>query len=130
LGTRNPEVYGRLSLEAILSDIGNRFPEVEVVHFQSNVESDLIQAVQDFAKTCQGLVLNAGGFTHTSVALADAVEAVAVPVVEVHFSQIAAREPFRQKSLLAPVVQGSISGFGALGYTLAISALLNVPTQI
>jgi 3-dehydroquinate dehydratase-2 len=130
LGTRNPEIYGRLTLEAILSDIRNRFPETEVVHFQSNVESDLIQAVQDLAKTCQGLVLNAGGFTHTSVALADAVEAVAVPVVEVHLSQIAAREPFRQKSLLAPVVQGSISGFGALGYTLAISSLLSGSTQI
>lgn len=130
LGTRNPEIYGRLTLEAILSDIRNRFTETEVVHFQSNVESDLIQAVQDLAKTCQGLVLNAGGFTHTSVALADAVEAVAVPVVEVHLSQIAAREPFRQKSLLAPVVQGSISGFGALGYTLAINALLSGSTQI
>jgi 3-dehydroquinate dehydratase-2 len=130
LGTRNPQVYGHQSLEAILNEVKLRFPLVEWVTVQSNHESELVQAVQELAQTCQGMVLNAGGLTHTSVALADAVEAVAVPVVEVHLSNIAAREPFRQKSLLAPVVKGSISGFGSLGYVLAVSALLTDSTQI
>ena len=133
LGTRKPEVYGSRSMAQILLDIQRRWPEVHFLYQQSNHEGDLIDWIQDAAKPLQdgssnlqvqGIVLNAGGYSHTSVALRDAVEESEVPVVEVHISDIKAREPFRQVSLLTDVCAHSIIGKGTKGYEEAVQYLL------
>ena len=111
-GRRDPEVYGTETFEEFLERLRAGFQGVEFGYFQSNVEGELIDALQRAEGRYDGVVLNAGGYTHTSVALRDAVAAVSVPVVEVHISSILAREEFRHVSLLAPVVKGSIMGFG------------------
>lgn len=123
-GRRDPGIYGAETFDYFLSELGECFPGVEFSCFQSNIEGELIDAVQQADGTYDGVVLNAGGYTHTSVALRDAVSAVTVPVVEVHISSILAREEFRHVSLLAPVVIGSIMGFGLLSYELGVRALL------
>lgn len=122
-GRRDRAVYGAETLDDLMRRLAERYPDVEFIHFQSNVEGELIDALQRAEQTCDGVVLNAGGYTHTSVALRDAVDAVAVPVVEVHISSILAREEFRHTSLLAPVVAGSIMGFGMDSYLLGVEAL-------
>lgn len=124
LGRREPQVYGTESFEAFFERLRGLYPQVELAYFQSNHEGALIDAVQQAEGRCAGVVLNAGGYTHTSVALRDAVAAVEVPVVEVHITSILAREEFRRVSLLAPVVRGSILGFGLDSYRLGIEALL------
>lgn len=123
-GRRDPGVYGTETFGDYFAALGGRFPGVEFGYFQSNIEGELIDAVQQADGTYNGVVLNAGGYTHTSVALRDAVAAVGVPVVEVHISSILAREEFRRVSLLAPVVVGSVMGFGLLSYELVVRALL------
>lgn len=125
LGRRQPEIYGGQSMESILNDMRARHSRVEIEYFQSNHEGALIDAIQvaGFNPDYRGIILNAGGYTHTSVALADAVAAVPAPVIEVHLSNIAAREDFRRISLLAPVCRGTISGLGAAVYELAVRAL-------
>lgn len=122
-GRRNLAVYGVGTLDDLAGRLAERYPDVEFVHFQSNVEGELIDALQRAAQTCDGVVLNAGGYTHTSVALRDAVEAIPVPVVEVHISSILAREEFRHVSLLASVVAGSVMGFGLDSYLLGVESL-------
>lgn len=128
-GRRDPGVYGTENFGDYLAGLGGRFPEVEFAYFQSNIEGELIDAVQQADGVCDGVVLNAGGYTHTSVALRDAVAAVEVPVVEVHISSILAREKFRHVSLLAPVAVGSVMGFGLLSYELGVRALLARATE-
>lgn len=122
LGLRKPEIYGNRSMAQILLDIQKRWPEVCFTYFQSNHEGDLIDQIQGFEG--DGIVLNAGGYSHTSVALRDAVEECEVPVVEVHISDIAKREPFRQVSLLTDVCAHSIIGKGTKGYEEAVQYLI------
>ncbi len=127
LGKRKPEVYGTLTLDELNRKI-EAFSEEKniVVHIiQSNSEGDIIGAIHDAGGT-HGIVINPGGYTHTSVAIRDAVEAVGVPVVEVHISNIYAREAFRQKSVIAPVCIGQITGLGWVGYLLAIEYLMKM----
>ena len=126
LGTREPDVYGSLTLD----DINNRLIElgksldVEVTCQQSNHEGMLIDALHDARTWAEGVVFNPGGYTHTSVALRDAVAAIGIPVVEVHLSNVYAREEFRHKSLLSAVCVGKISGFGWYSYVLGLRALV------
>lgn len=124
LGRREPEIYGTQPFDACLEGLRRRYPDVEFGYFQSNIEGELVEAVQRADGASDGVVLNAGGYTHTSVALRDAVAAAAVPVVEVHLTSILAREEFRRVSLLAPVVRGAIMGFGLDSYRLGVEALL------
>ena len=127
LGKREPEVYGSQGWSAIWSELVLDFPEVDLEYYQSNHEGqliDFIETLADHGKT--GLVLNAGALTHQSYALRDCLKALTIPVVEVHLSNIYAREAFRSHSLIAPVVLGQISGLGPIGYRLAISALIGI----
>jgi len=125
LGTREPETYGSLTLSDIntrLEEIGQEL-DVEVCSFQSNSEGALIDALHDAHTWAEGVVFNPGAYTHTSVALRDAISAIKIPVVEVHLSNVYAREEFRHKSLLAPVCLGKITGFGWRSYLLGLHAL-------
>ena len=124
LGKREPDVYGSASLDDMIRELRSAYPAVEIDHLQSNLEGELVEALQRADGRCDGVVLNAGGYSHTSVALRDAVVAVRVPVVEVHLSNLLAREPFRHTSLVGAVCIGSIMGFGAHGYHLAMQHLL------
>ncbi len=125
LGKREPTIYGNRDFDTYLGELRSRFPKVEIAYFQSNVEGEIINALHAADGTYDGIALNAGGYTHTSVAIADAIKAIGVPVVEVHISCILAREEFRHISLLAPVCKGSIMGFGLDSYRLAILSFLN-----
>jgi len=125
LGTREPEIYGADTLDAIAARLADRASALDVVidMRQSNHEGHLIDWLHEAsARAAKAVILNAGGFTHTSVALHDAIKAILVPVIEVHLSNPAARESFRRRSLVAPAARGSIAGFGALGYELALDA--------
>ena len=125
LGMRKPEIYGRRTMAQILLDIQQRWPDVHFVYRQSNHEGDLIDWIQGMDNGhFDGIVLNAGGYSHTSVALRDAVEESEVPVVEVHISDITKREPFRQHSLLTDVCAHTIIGHGTEGYAEAVAWLL------
>jgi 3-dehydroquinate dehydratase-2 len=127
LGQRNPEVYGNLTLEKLEAAVAERAAErgAEVEAFQSNHEGELIDALHAAGKSCQGIIFNPGGFSHTSVALRDAVEASRIPVIEVHISNIHGREHFRRTSLTAAAAQACISGMGLQGYLSALEALLD-----
>lgn len=120
LGRRQPEIYGRESFEDYLGALRARYSAITLDYYQSNIEGELVDAIQHADSLYDGIILNAGGYTHTSVVLRDAIAAVAVPVVEVHISSILAREEFRHTSLIAPVVRGSIMGFGLESYRLAV----------
>lgn len=121
LGSREPSVYGIENFESFYQRLCGEI-EAELSYFQSNVEGELINALQQL--DCDGIVLNAGGYTHTSVAIRDCIAGISIPVVEVHISNIHAREAFRNESLLAPVCVGSIVGLGLSGYELALSFFL------
>lgn len=125
LGTRQPEVYGHTTLSDIEALCRTKADDLGVscAFFQSNHEGALIDAIHGSIGTHHGIVLNAGAYTHTSVGLMDAISSAAIPVVEVHLSNIHAREPFRHKSFIAPVAIGQICGFGPQGYVLALEAL-------
>ena len=123
LGQREPEKYGHASFESYLETLRSTFPELELLHFQSNVEGELINHLHDVGFSSDGIVLNAGGYTHTSVALRDAVAAIPAPVIEVHITNIHAREEFRHTSLLSPVCRGVICGLGLEGYAAALRSM-------
>jgi len=123
LGTREPEVYGNLTFEDYFKQLQTKFPGVELTYFQSNVEGEIINKLHEVGFSFDGIILNAAGYTHTSVAIADAVKSITTPVIEVHISNIYAREEFRHKSLIAPNCKGIIAGMGLLGYDLAIETL-------
>ena len=120
LGQRQPEIYGRESFEDYLGALRARYSGVTIDYYQSNIEGELVEALQRADGKYDGIILNAGGYTHTSVVLRDAVAAIATPVVEVHISSILAREEFRHVSMIAPVACGTIMGFGMESYRLAV----------
>ena len=123
LGVREPDVYGRESFSDYLDKLRGKYPEVEIEYYQSNIEGELIDKIHEVGFSYDGIILNAGAYTHTSVAIADAVAAVSAPVVEVHISNTASREAFRHVSYLTAVCRGVIMGFGLDSYELALLAL-------
>lgn len=122
LGEREPGIYGNQSFDSFFESLKNKYPAVGLFYYQSNVEGELINKIQECRTGYDGIIFNAGGYTHTSVAIADCVAAVKVPVIEVHISNIYAREEYRHKSLIAPKCKGSISGFGLNSYDLAVQS--------
>ncbi|MDR1757114.1 MAG: type II 3-dehydroquinate dehydratase [Culturomica sp.] len=125
LGVREPAVYGSLSFPDYLERLRKAYPAVEIDYFQSNAEGELIDKLHEAGFDRDGIVLNPGGYAHTSVALRDAVSAIRTPVIEVHISNIAGREDFRRISLTAPVCRGAITGLGLNSYRLAVEAFLS-----
>ena len=126
LGKREPEKYGKSSFEDYLILLRKRFPGAEMEYFQSNIEGEIINEIQRAGFSLDGIIINAGGYTHTSVAITDAIAAVKAPVIEVHITNIAAREEFRHTSLIGRSCAGSISGFGLDSYRLAVEALMEI----
>ena len=119
LGVREPDVYGSMSFDDFLPRLRACFPDVQIDYFQSNIEGELINKLQAVGFQCDGIVLNAGAYTHTSIALADCIRAISAPVVEVHISNIHQREAFRHQSMIAAACRGVICGFGLDSYRLA-----------
>ena len=120
LGSREPSVYGVERFEDFLEKMRKEFPHLQIEYFQSNIEGEIIDKLHESGFSFDGIILNAGGYTHTSVAIADAVKAIETPIIEVHISNIFAREDYRQISYIAPHAKGSISGFGLQSYRLAL----------
>lgn len=124
LGSREPSIYGQETMEDCLASLRKRFPQIKIEYFQSNHEGALVDRLQDAAASHDGIILNAAAYTHTSIALLDAIRAISPPVVEVHLSNVAAREDFRHRSMIAPACVGTIAGFGMDVYRLGVEALL------
>jgi len=122
LGVREPSVYGNQSFAEYLEELRKKFPSVQLDYFQSNVEGEIINKLHEVGFAYDGIILNAGGYTHTSVAIADAISAIKTPALEVHISNVYAREEFRHHSLIAGKCKGSISGFGLDSYRLAVES--------
>ena len=122
LGVREPDVYGCTSFDDFLPRLRACFPDVQIDYFQSNIEGELINKLQAVGGQCDGIVLNAGAYTHTSIALADCIRAISAPVVEVHISNVHQREAFRHQSMIAAACRGVICGFGLDSYRLAIES--------
>jgi len=120
LGVREKSIYGDTDFENFLGELRKEFPDIELEYYQSNVEGNLIDKLHEVGFSYDGIIMNAGGYTHTSVSLTDAVAAIKTPVIEVHISNIYAREEFRHVSLLSPNCVGLISGLGLDGYRLAL----------
>ena len=120
LGTREPETYGNQTFEEYFAILKNRFSEIDLAYYQSNVEGELVNKLHEVGFSVDAIILNAGAYTHTSVALHDAIAAIKTPVVEVHISNVYAREEFRHKSLITSKCIGLITGFGMEGYAMAI----------
>jgi 3-dehydroquinate dehydratase-2 len=123
LGVREPSVYGKEQFNDYLTRLQTVYPDIEVAYYQSNIEGELINKIQEAGFISDGIILNAGGYTHTSVAIRDAIKAVPAPVVEVHISNVHAREEFRHQSMLTAVCLGVIAGFGFDSYRLALEAI-------
>jgi 3-dehydroquinate dehydratase-2 len=126
LGKREPEKYGHSSFEDYLLVLKSRFPEIEFTYYQSNIEGEIINEIQKSGFSSDGIILNAGGYTHTSVSITDAIASITSPVIEVHITNIASREEFRHSSLIGKNCYGSISGFGLDSYRLAVEALIEI----
>lgn len=124
LGVREPGIYGDSSFESYLPKLKERFPDIELEYYQSNIEGKLIDKMQEVGFTYDGIVLNAGAYTHTSIALADCIKAISTPVIEVHISNVHSREEFRHRSMISGVCRGVIAGFGLDSYRLAVEALI------
>ena len=124
LGKREPEIYGNQTFEDYFKILKNKFPQVELHYYQSNIEGEIITKIQDTGFTFDGIVLNAGAYTHTSVGIGDAVKAITTPVIEVHISNTFSREDFRHQSHISPNTKGVIIGFGRKSYDLAIESFL------
>lgn len=124
LGTREENVYGSRSFLSYFDEMLHRYHDIQLEHYQSNVEGELINKLHEVGFSYDGIILNAGGYTHTSIAIADAIAAVSTPVVEVHISNVFARESYRHISLIAAKCRGSISGFGLDSYRLAIESFI------
>jgi 3-dehydroquinate dehydratase II len=124
LGTREPEIYGSLSFTEFLDELKVKYQNVHLEHFQSNIEGELIEKLQEVGFTYDGIILNAAAYTHTSVGIGDAVKAITTPVIEVHISNTFTREKFRHQSYVSPNAKGIIIGFGLESYELAIQSFL------
>ena len=124
LGKREPETYGDKSFDSYMEELLAEFIDVELTSFQSNLEGEIIDKIQETGFSLDGIVLNAGGYTHTSVAIADAIAAIKTPVIEVHISNVYAREEYRHQSLMAKNCKGVIAGFGLYSYKMAIRSFL------
>ena len=125
LGTREPDVYGDQSFESFFEALKARFPDIELSYYQSNIEGEIITDLQEHGFSGDGIILNAGAYTHTSVGIGDAIGSIATPVVEVHISNVYARESYRHQSLLSGKCVGMISGLGLDSYRLAVEYFLN-----
>ena len=133
LGVRETSIYGMMRMEDIHEQMkiaASQQDGVNLEFFQSNFEGELVDKIQECLGTADGIVINAAAYTHTSVAIRDAIAAVGLPCIEVHITNVAAREDFRQKSLIAPVCSGSVAGFGPFGYHLALVGIVQICTQI
>lgn len=124
LGKREPSIYGSESFEDYLVRLRARYPEVEISYYQSNIEGEMINKIHEVGFNYDGIILNAGAYTHTSIALQDAIRAVTVPVIEVHISNVHQREEFRHKSMISCACKGVICGFGLDSYRLGVEALI------
>ena len=124
-GRREPEVYGSTTMEEYIDNLRRQFPDVEITYYQSNIEGELIDRIQEAGYACDGLIVNLGGYSHTSVALHDALLAVPASAIEVHISNIFAREEYRHHSLVTSACRGMVCGLGLKGYELALRAFLN-----
>lgn len=124
LGRREKEIYGQSSFEEFFELLKQKYPKIDLEYYQSNIEGELIDKIHETGFSFEGIILNAGGYTHTSVSIADAVKGITTAVIEVHISNIFKREEFRHTSLIAPNAKGSIIGFGLNGYVLAIEGFL------
>lgn len=124
LGRREPEIYGTQTFESYLLNLQKQFPSITLHYYQSNIEGELIDKIQEVGFDYDGIILNAAAYTHTSIGIADAVKAIKSPVIEVHISNTFAREEFRQHSFISPNAKGIIIGFGLKSYKLAIESLL------
>ncbi|KAA6343458.1 3-dehydroquinate dehydratase [termite gut metagenome] len=126
LGKREPSIYGNCSFEDYLNKLRKKYTGIEIAYFQSNSEGELIDKIQIAGFQVDAIILNAGAYTHTSIALHDAIRSVLAPVIEVHISNVHSREEFRHKSMIASVCQGVICGFGMESYRLAVEAALSI----
>ncbi len=124
LGKREPEIYGTLSFEDYVNVLQEKYPQITISFFQSNIEGEIISKIQEVGFNYDGIILNAAAYTHTSVGIGDAVKAITTPTVEVHISNIYARESFRHNSFIAAHVKGVITGFGLKSYELALQSFL------
>lgn len=124
LGKREPEIYGNQNFEGYLNHLKTEFKNIELEYFQSNIEGEIITKIQEVGFSYDGIILNAGAYTHTSVGIADAINAITAPVIEVHISNTFSRESFRHVSYISPVAKGVIIGFGLESYRLGILSLL------
>jgi 3-dehydroquinate dehydratase-2 len=125
LGVREKGIYGSQSFEAYFEELRSEFPEVEFTYYQSNIEGEIINKIHEFGFNSDGIIINAGAYTHTSVGIRDAIAGVNTDVVEVHISNTLTREDFRHKSIIGPVCKGCIMGFGLQSYSLAVKSFVN-----
>jgi len=126
LGKREPDIYGNSSFETYFDELQKKYPDIELDYFQSNIEGELVGRIQDWGFDSDGIILNAAAYTHTSIALQDAIRAVKAPVIEVHISNVFARENFRHVSMISGACKGVICGFGLNSYRLALEALKDI----
>lgn len=124
LGKREPTIYGNNTFEDYLEQLREKYPQCEISYYQSNIEGELINKIHEVGFTYDGIILNAGAYTHTSIALHDAIKAVTTPVIEVHISNVHAREPFRHVSMISAACKGVVIGFGLESYRLALESVI------
>ena len=124
LGSREPDIYGQTSFQTFFEDLQSQYPTVELSYYQSNIEGELIDKMQEVGFTYDGIILNAGAYTHTSIALLDCIRSLTTPVVEVHISNVHAREEFRHKSMISSACRGVVMGFGLNSYRLALEGIV------